>query len=733
MIVARPARRRRPPPAPQPARVRRSAARRQLAEELTQETYAAGARPASPGARPGSEFHYLARTLRNVLHDHRRAERRQPALVSDEQLAETTRAERPAREPGAGRARRRGVRRRRGATRADARRGRGGRPGRHDLRRERRRAADPGRDRHEPPLSRPCAPRRRAGRPQTRKDTTDDPIPRSSALAVARGRRAAPRPPTAAALPDAEIFATNNTALITDPDDPRLRPPDAASPAASTRIIDDGGGKPARVRAARRRVLLLRPRQHDVRALAPLRRRPRRATTSCTTSPRRVRRRFLQQSVLTFDHLHRRDPDADAIELDVPHVSAQALRDGLLDDPDAHERLFGGSVTQDRHLLLVADRADADLARASPSGSAATSSAPSRTTASASSSTGPPRPRADREAHARHHRHRRDDRSRCARPRLEIDFGDDGVVDFEPSQRRFDRIRSTAATATTSSRSTAPYADDVRRDDAAASAVERRAVDVAGGDVEAALTVDDRLTVGRADGPVDVDLGAADGEVDRVVVNTSRRATTRHLDLRRSAARCPCSARRSWQLDNAEPTRPAARERPARRRPPQRVDRRMRITLDGGDGGDTLFGGPGDDVLIGGDDFDGVEGARATTSSHGRLLRPLHVGAGRRQRRVDGGASPTRCSSSAPTTRRRSTSPRRRRPALHARRREHRHGHRRCRGRHDRRRRRRPLRIGDLRRTGVSSQRQPRAAPDHRRRRRGRPHRDRQARTATTA
>ena len=49
--------------------------------------------------------------------------------------------------------------------------------------------------------------------------------------------------------------------------------------------------------------------------------------------------------------------------LDVPHVSANALRKGLLEDAEARERLFGGSVTQDQHLLLVASLDDADLAR----------------------------------------------------------------------------------------------------------------------------------------------------------------------------------------------------------------------------------------------------------------------------------------------------------------------------------------------------------------------------------
>lgn len=51
---------------------------RQLAEELTQETYARVlSRPRH--LRGGSDFQYLARTLRNVVSDHWRAERRRPA------------------------------------------------------------------------------------------------------------------------------------------------------------------------------------------------------------------------------------------------------------------------------------------------------------------------------------------------------------------------------------------------------------------------------------------------------------------------------------------------------------------------------------------------------------------------------------------------------------------------------------------------------------------------------
>ena len=58
----------------------------QLADDLTQETYLRVL--SRPRRLQGNEFPYLARTLRNVLNDHRRAERRRPALVSDEQLAD---------------------------------------------------------------------------------------------------------------------------------------------------------------------------------------------------------------------------------------------------------------------------------------------------------------------------------------------------------------------------------------------------------------------------------------------------------------------------------------------------------------------------------------------------------------------------------------------------------------------------------------------------------------------
>src|SRR5689334_19391143 len=64
---------------------------RQLAEDLTQEAYLRVlSRPRR--LRIGSEYPYLARTLRNVLHDHRRSERRSPPLAGDEQLYDVPQA-----------------------------------------------------------------------------------------------------------------------------------------------------------------------------------------------------------------------------------------------------------------------------------------------------------------------------------------------------------------------------------------------------------------------------------------------------------------------------------------------------------------------------------------------------------------------------------------------------------------------------------------------------------------
>ncbi len=238
----------------------------------------------------------------------------------------------------------------------------------------------------------------------------------------------------AASAHDAEIFATNNTATITDPADPRLDKTLDGFARHVEDIIRDGGARPRGSELLDGvfccEVTFERSRRFDV---------DRAGDGEVHDIAETIRRRFLQGSVLTFI------PRAggDAVELDVPKVSAKALRKGLVADPEAQQRLFGGSVTQDRHLLLVADGADGDFARAFAKrigGDVRHATVRSGVREFVSAAT---------EGRARiEHRTLvisgtagddvialRDGR------RLQIDFGDDGVVDFEPSFRRFDRIR----------------------------------------------------------------------------------------------------------------------------------------------------------------------------------------------------------------------------------------------------------------------------------------------------
>ncbi|MFJ9339042.1 hypothetical protein ACIRP0_07075 [Streptomyces sp. NPDC101733] len=76
-----------------------------------------------------------------------------------------------------------------------------------------------------------------------------------------------------------------------------------------------------------------------------------------------VRKQYHQESVLTFRCLARTAPDTDAVRIEAPGVTPARLRGALLADPEARERLSGGSVTLDGHLVLIAPVADLPLAR----------------------------------------------------------------------------------------------------------------------------------------------------------------------------------------------------------------------------------------------------------------------------------------------------------------------------------------------------------------------------------
>jgi hypothetical protein len=165
----------------------------------------------------------------------------------------------------------------------------------------------------------------------------------------------------AASASDAEIFATNNTAVITDPADPRLRDELKGFARQVERIIADGGGAPRGselldgVFASDQGTTFERSRRFDVDHVSE---------EELHTIADTVRARFHQQSVLTFDRLPANSDEVDSLLLDVPHVTAAALRQGLRDDAQARERLVGGSVTQDERLLLVASFGDGEFARA---------------------------------------------------------------------------------------------------------------------------------------------------------------------------------------------------------------------------------------------------------------------------------------------------------------------------------------------------------------------------------
>jgi hypothetical protein len=429
-----------------------------------------------------------------------------------------------------------------------------------------------------------------------------------SILAAAFTATALLAAPAAAHDDDAEIFATNNTAVITDPADPRLQDRLKAFERAVERIIDDGGARPRGselldgVFFSGETTTFERSRVFDVDRLDD---------DELHTIADTIRERFGQQSVLTFEPR----PGGNAIRLEVPSVSAQDLRDGLLANEQARERLFGGSVTQDRRLLLVADKADAELARAF------------------AKEIGGDLKRA---------RTRSGDREfvegplpvRVVKGTLFVDgtAGDDAIAIAHRSVTlngqtftvgRFDRVRVDGGdgldTLTTAAGYVYAAGDRVRLGDAELDGIDilRLNGDATVGDLSATDTfqVDvlgaDRTTVLGSAGDDQISIGSF-GILGPTFVRVIAPQPSDRLTVDGRAGDDIISASVAT----------------------------MKLTLAGGDGDNVLLGGPGDDLLIGGDGFDDVKGGKGDDVAflRGDFDR-FSWAAGDGDDRVDGGGS----------------------------------------------------------------------------------------------
>ncbi|WP_406065097.1 hypothetical protein OG462_38210 [Streptomyces sp. NBC_01077] len=168
--------------------------------------------------------------------------------------------------------------------------------------------------------------------------------------------------PVDRSCPTAEIFATDNTAIITDPDDPRLRTRLTRFDHEVRAIIRAHGARPAASTLldgvfwseAGQQATYERSREFDVNRVG---------RDGLHHIAGVIAKEYDQEAVLTFRCLPRTSPETDAVEIEVPGVRASRLSEALVADPEAREKLGGGSVTLDGRLVLVAEIADLPLAR----------------------------------------------------------------------------------------------------------------------------------------------------------------------------------------------------------------------------------------------------------------------------------------------------------------------------------------------------------------------------------
>ncbi|GGU43399.1 hypothetical protein GCM10010211_03510 [Streptomyces albospinus] len=174
--------------------------------------------------------------------------------------------------------------------------------------------------------------------------------------------RAAPISLSAHPTTQAEIFATNNRALITDPADPRLKTRLARFDREVRHVIRANAARAGKSRLLNgvywsselKKTTYERSREFDVNRVS---------AAGLHHIAGLLAKQYHQESVLTFRCLPRTAPDAKAVDIEAPGVDTRRVHDALVADPVAREKLGGGSVTTGGRLILIAPRADLALAR----------------------------------------------------------------------------------------------------------------------------------------------------------------------------------------------------------------------------------------------------------------------------------------------------------------------------------------------------------------------------------
>jgi hypothetical protein len=162
--------------------------------------------------------------------------------------------------------------------------------------------------------------------------------------------------------PTAELFATDNTAVITDPNDTRLRDPLQLFELQADETIAQSGGVAVGSTLVDgvfwsdtlSQTTYERSREFHVCGLDD---------DMLRSVAHQLRRQFHQESVLTFEYLPLGAPASTAAIVEVPDIDLVRFHDALVTDVSARDRIAGGSVSAEETLILVADTRDLDTMR----------------------------------------------------------------------------------------------------------------------------------------------------------------------------------------------------------------------------------------------------------------------------------------------------------------------------------------------------------------------------------